>query len=118
MGSPRQSLVGSCEGRQSRRWVEQARSSVANAVGAEPRNVVFTSGGTEANALALAPGLRRLPAFRSKGSWSRPSSTLSVLAGGRFPIQAMATIGVTSSGLLDLDHLRAGSRAGLRRWCR
>src|SRR4030081_2653427 len=47
------------EGRQARRLVEQARVGVAEAVGAQPRNVVFTSGGTEANVLALTPGLRR-----------------------------------------------------------
>src|SRR5882672_6243651 len=47
------------EGRQARRLVEDARVAIAHAVGALPRNVIFTSGGTEANALALAPGLRR-----------------------------------------------------------
>src|SRR6201995_1772390 len=46
------------EGRQARRLVEEARASVASAVGASPRNVVFTSSGTEANVLALTPGLR------------------------------------------------------------
>src|SRR4030095_14099356 len=47
------------EGRQARRLVGDARASVPAAVGAVPQNVVFTSGGTEANALALTPGLRR-----------------------------------------------------------
>src|ERR1700749_1758919 len=47
------------EGRQARGMVEDARAAVAAAVGALPRNVVFTSSGTEANALALGPGLRR-----------------------------------------------------------
>src|ERR1700687_1309178 len=46
------------EGRQVRRLGEDARAAVSGAVGALPRNVVFTSGGTEANALALTPGLR------------------------------------------------------------
>ena len=46
------------EGRQARRLVEEARASIAAAVGAIQRNVIFTSGGTEANALALTPGLR------------------------------------------------------------
>ena len=41
------------EGRTARRLVEQARERVAALVGAEPRNVVFTSGATEANMLAL-----------------------------------------------------------------
>src|SRR5215831_2996306 len=47
------------EGRQARRLIEDARAAVATAVGAVPRNVVFTSSGTEANALALSPGLHR-----------------------------------------------------------
>src|SRR5580700_9468877 len=46
------------EGRHARRLVEEARSAVAKAVGTLPRNMIFTSGGTEANALALTPGLR------------------------------------------------------------
>ncbi|KYG19255.1 cysteine desulfurase, partial [Bradyrhizobium sp. AT1] len=47
------------EGREARRLVEEARATLAAAVGALPRNVIFTSAGTEANALALSPGLRR-----------------------------------------------------------
>jgi cysteine desulfurase len=95
------------EGRQARRLVEEARAAVAGAVGALPRNVVFTSGGTEANALALTPGLRRgsgLPVERLLVSAIEHTS---VLAGGRFPTEAIGTIGVTSAGLLDLDRLRA-----------
>src|SRR5713226_2260526 len=44
------------EGRAARRLVEEARERVAALVAAEPRNVVFTSGGTEANVMALSPG--------------------------------------------------------------
>src|SRR5882757_920159 len=47
------------EGRQARRLVEEARSSIAAAVAARPQDVIFCSGGTEANALALTPGLHR-----------------------------------------------------------
>jgi len=95
------------EGRHARRLVEEARAGLARAVGVPPRNVVFTSGGTEANALALTPGLRRdsgLPVERLLVSAIEHAS---VLAGGRFPAQAIGTIGVTGSGLLDLDRLRA-----------
>src|SRR5216683_3241148 len=100
------------EGRHARRLVEEARAGVARAVGALPRNVVFTSGGTEANALALTPGLRRdsgLPVERLLASAIEHAS---VLAGGRFPTQAIGTIGVTGSGLLDLDRLRALLQSG------
>jgi cysteine desulfurase len=94
------------EGRQARKLVEEARARVAGAVGALPRNVVFTSGGTEANALALTPGLRRgsnPPAERLVVSAIEHAS---VLAGGRFSPEAIETIGVTHSGLVDLDRLR------------
>ncbi len=94
------------EGRQARRLVEDSRSRVAGAVGASPRNLVFTSGGTEANALALAPGLRRgsgLPVQRLLVSAIEHAS---VLSGGRFPAEAIEQVGVISSGLLDLDRLR------------
>ena len=45
------------EGRAARRLVEEAREKVASLVGAEARNVIFTSGGTEANMLALTPSI-------------------------------------------------------------
>lgn len=47
------------EGRLARRQVEEARDDVARLVGARPAQVVFTSGGTEANALALHGSGRR-----------------------------------------------------------
>ena len=40
-------------GRGARRAVEEARDDVARLVGARPEEIVFTSGGTEANALAI-----------------------------------------------------------------
>ncbi|MEI6162738.1 MAG: aminotransferase class V-fold PLP-dependent enzyme, partial [Roseococcus sp.] len=40
-------------GRAARRIIEQARRAVAERFGASPGDVVFTSGGTEANALAI-----------------------------------------------------------------
>jgi len=46
-------------GRQARAMVETARCRVAGLVGALPSEVVFTSGGTEANALALRGAGRR-----------------------------------------------------------
>jgi len=95
------------EGREARHLVEEARSTLAAAVGALPRNVIFTSAGTEANALALSPGLRsgnRGPVQRLLVSAIEHAS---VLAGGRFPASAISTIRVTQSGVVDLDHLRS-----------
>src|ERR1700680_2414867 len=100
------------EGRQARRLVEDARAAVSGAVGALPRNVVFTSGGTEANALALTPGLRRAagrPVGRLLGSAIEHAA---VRAGGRFPASATGTLGVTRSGLVDLSRLRTLLESG------
>lgn len=95
------------EGREARRLIEDARAVLAAAVGALPRNVVFTSSGTEANALAMSPGLR--------GPSGRPVERLlvsavehaSVHAGGRFPADKIGRIRVTRSGVIDLEHLKA-----------
>ncbi len=40
-------------GQRARRMLETARAQVAALVGAEPRQIVFTSGGTESNNLAI-----------------------------------------------------------------
>ncbi len=94
------------EGRKARKLVEDARAAVAGAVGALPRNVIFTSGGTEANALALTPGLRRVSGPPVERLAVSAIEHASVLAGGRFPTEAISNIGVTRSGLVDLDRLR------------
>jgi cysteine desulfurase len=93
------------EGRTARRLVEEARERVAELVGAEPSNVVFTSGGTEANMLALTP---------AHPSGAKPRDRLlvsaiehpSVLAGGRFPADAVERMPVTADGQLDLAALK------------
>src|SRR5215212_3779622 len=95
------------EGRQARRLVEDARSAVAAAVGAEPRNVIFTSGGTEANALALSPGLRRASGLPVQRLLVSAIEHPSVLAGGRFSSDSISTLEVTPSGVLDLGRLAA-----------
>ncbi|MEP6800672.1 MAG: cysteine desulfurase family protein [Acidobacteriota bacterium] len=41
------------EGRRARRAVEEAREEVARLIGAQPEEIFFTSGGTEANAMAI-----------------------------------------------------------------
>src|SRR6516164_4485601 len=43
------------EGRTARRLIDQAREQVAALLAVEPSRVTFTSGGTEANVLALTP---------------------------------------------------------------
>jgi cysteine desulfurase len=93
------------EGRQARKLMEAAREAIAGAVGAMPRNVIFTSGGTEANALALIPGLRRGSGAAERLLISAIEHA-SVLSGGRFFPEAIERVGVKRSGVLDLDQLR------------
>ena len=52
------------EGRAARAMVDRARDEVAAAIGAEPREIVFTSGGTEADNLALRGALKATRAER------------------------------------------------------
>lgn len=94
------------EGRQARRLLENARGAIASAVGARPQDVVFTSGGTEANALALTPGVRRSAGQPARRLLVSAIEHTSVLSGGRFSPEAIATIEVTGSGLVDVGHLR------------
>lgn len=89
------------EGRAARQVVEEARIKVAGLAGARPEDVIFTSGGTEANGLALAPP-------PGGDAWHVYFSAIehpSVLAGGRFPEDARIIVPVTSDGVVDLDFL-------------
>src|SRR5438552_5918753 len=95
------------EGRKARRLIEDARAAIAAAVGARSQDVVFCSGGTEANALALTPGLRRGAGQKVERLLGSAIEHASVLAGGRFASEATQTIKVSGAGLVDLDHLRA-----------
>lgn len=94
------------EGRAARRLVEDARAIVAGATGSHARNVVFTSGGTEANALALTPDLRRPggePAQRlAVSAVEHPS----VLAGGSFDGADIVKAPVDPEGVVDLERLQ------------
>src|SRR5690349_6900492 len=47
-------------GRETRLAIENARKSVAKNLGVHPRNIFFTSGGTESNNTAIAASVRDL----------------------------------------------------------
>jgi cysteine desulfurase len=107
------------EGRAARRVIEEARSAVAALVNTDPRNVIFTSGGTEANAIALSPSIQ-------VGADKRPLDHLlvsaiehpSVLAGGRFSPAQVEKVSVDAGGVVDLaaleQRLGALAREGAR----
>jgi cysteine desulfurase len=107
------------EGRAARRVIEEARVEVALLVGTEPRNVVFTSGGTEANALALTP-LRQAKADAVPRDRLLVSAIehASVLSGGRFAPEAIEEIPVRGDGRVDLDALEQRLASLGREGCR
>jgi cysteine desulfurase len=84
------------EGRAARAAIEGAREKVGQLVGARPEDVIFTSGGTEANALALAQAGEEWRLFVS--AIEHPS----VLAGAR---SGATTIRVSRDGVIDLEML-------------
>jgi cysteine desulfurase len=87
------------EGRAARAAIETAREKLAALLHARPEDVIFTSGGTEANALGLAPETRHERLYVS--AVEHPS----VLAGGRFSPAQVSRIPVTADGVMDLDFL-------------
>ncbi|MBV8753200.1 MAG: cysteine desulfurase [Hyphomicrobiales bacterium] len=94
------------EGRAARRLIDEARRRVAALVGAEPADVVFTSGGSEANATALCP--RAAADVLLVSTIEHPS----VLAGGRFRTDALRTVPVGADGVIDLAALERQLAAG------
>jgi cysteine desulfurase len=95
------------DGRAVRRLVEEARDRVANLVGAEAKNVTFTSGATEANMLALTPGVqvggrKELRDRLFVSAIEHPS----VRSGGRFASGQFEDLPVTGNGVCDLTALK------------
>lgn len=89
------------EGRRARALVELSRGKVAALVGADPKNVIFTGGGTEANVTALSPLNVNPDAPGDVVCFMSEIEHPSVLAGGRFDARAIRLIGATSDGLID-----------------
>src|SRR6202008_1363954 len=92
-------------GRAARRLIEEARRHVAALVGAEQANVVFTSGGTEANATALCPSLRAPDGRAVDVLLVSAVEHPSVLAGGRFPADRITSVPVGPNGVVELGAL-------------
>ncbi|MEL6829911.1 MAG: cysteine desulfurase family protein [Pseudomonadota bacterium] len=92
-------------GRSARLQVERARSAIAQAIGARAQDVIFTSGGTEAAALALQGAVAQL-----EGNCTLLVSAIEHEAVGRNAGTAGApveTVYVNANGQIDLDSLRA-----------
>lgn len=107
-------------GRAARAIVEDARERVAALAGAGAANVIFTSGATESNNLALfgaAEGSlegdvsRLTRIFVSAVEHSSVLETADKLA-ERFPWIRVARLPVTADGVIDLEALRVALREG------
>jgi cysteine desulfurase len=105
------------EGQAARALIETARAEVAAFVGVAPKNVIFTSGGTEALNLALTPNFETPDEKQPfdlllAGAGEHPA----VLAGHRFASSQLELAGLTPHGALDLKALNeALSREGAER---
>jgi cysteine desulfurase len=96
-------------GRAARKFVEDAREQLAAFMGVAPRNVIFTSGGTEANSLALRgaiegaqeTGERFTRLFVSAIEHDSVLKTAAMLA-ERIPGLRLEIIPATADGVIDL----------------
>jgi cysteine desulfurase len=109
--NPSSSYTG---GKKARSAVEQARAQVAELIGAQEDEIIFTSGGTEAiNAL-----LRSWDALDDSGSFLTTAVEHSaVLRTGTVLSRPMVTCGVSEAGALDLrawcEHLSTAAFASV-----
>jgi len=92
-----------------RRAVEEARDEVARLVGAAPREVFFTSGGTEANAMAIYGATAGRPGRVVRSGAEHPSV--------REPVDRLPDVEVVDadpSGLLDPGRVARSAAPGTR----
>jgi tRNA (5-methylaminomethyl-2-thiouridylate)-methyltransferase len=97
-------------GRAARAAIEGARAEVAALVGALPEEIVFTSGGTEGNALAILGLLRGARRGGRPHVVSSPLEHPSVLALLRAADVELTLLPVGPDGSLDAEALRAALR--------
>jgi len=92
-------------GRNIRAAIEEAREQVSSFLGARPQDVIWTSGGTEANNLALTASLFAKPLQKEVRLYVSAIEHPSVLNGMRFAPEMITVIPVTNQGQLDLPWL-------------
>ena len=96
-----------------REAVEHARGQVAALIGARPRDIVFTSGATEANNLAISGAVR---ALRDRGRHvvtvaTEHTAVLDVCAALEADGCEITRLGVDAGGLVDTGAIEAALRA-------
>jgi len=101
-------------GREGRRAVEAARAAVAAALGAEEREIVFTSGGTEADNLALVGYVERLEPGHLIVSAIEHAAVMATAKALKRRGWALGIVPVERDGLIDLDAYEAAFRPDTR----
>jgi cysteine desulfurase len=107
------------QGRKARALLEEARAHVAKLAHTDAQNVIFTSGGTEANALALHAAIygsaeadaRLTRIFISAIEHDSVRANASALS-ERFAGLRLETLPILANGTLDLESLRIALREG------
>ena len=98
------------EGRAARIWVERARESVAELTGKDARDVLLTSGGTEANNIAIVSAMSRAPsngAARGKLLVSRIEHPSITRVAERYEKEGRVRwLRVLPSGAVDVDDVK------------
>jgi cysteine desulfurase len=96
-------------GQQARRLIERARGQVAALVGAEPDEIVFTSGGTESDNLAVLGAMGAAPSGRRSlvTTTIEHHAVLDPCVHLRAAGTRVAMVGVDGEGRLKLDALAA-----------
>lgn len=97
------------EGRVARNRIERAREQVATLANAPTSGVVFTSGGTEANCLAIMGVIKAEAVERLLVSSIEHPSVLEVCRASGIPVREIA---VTSQGVVDMDDLAQALSGG------
>jgi cysteine desulfurase len=99
-------------GRDARRLLEESRATVAEGIGAQPDEIVFTSGGTESVALAIWGGVRSVRELGNRivvGAIEHPAvgGVCAVLESDGFEV---AIVEVDEDGRVDMDSFAAEVR--------
>ncbi len=89
------------EGRAARQLVERTRAALASRFAVPRDQVLFTSGGTEANATALCPGILTPAGRPVERLIASAVEHPAVLAGGRFDPTHVHTVPVDANGVID-----------------
>jgi len=101
------------EGREAREAVEQARRQTAKLIGAEPEEIIFTGGGTESDAMALAGVTAGEPCHVVTSAIEHPAVLESCLALERAGVE-VTRLPVGVDGVVDPNDLDRAIRPETR----